>query len=1627
MAPASFITPGGVFDGRDFCTAIRLDAPGGMAPEALRLFTKLAAEHRRAPFAGPPGGVTPEAVVASAATGATAGGGTTGPIDVVSAYLAYRPRAPELFALLADLLTPAVTAVAALDALTAVLSASTPASPAALAVAADVVKSRAAAILSVLTRHRHAARSVLRLLTAAARTAPTIASALVWRYDLAAAGSTAGLGRSGSSSAVAYRELLTVLLRGGDSTVLASLGGPNRAALTAALRAVRVGDSYRGASLLHAVRLHMVPRGGAARAVLSGAVLDALAALAVATPPAPAGAEPPAAAATPAGTEAPATAATPAADAGGGPPQQPPVDLLAPPVNTVADAAASAATGAVRSAAAARVGTSTSAAALALVRSTLAARPAVGPPLLATGPALRSEPRLSTPWLASAAVVLAAVAAAAAAPPPGGVSLGGAPGRAWLSRGLNHPKALVCRTAALVSVALGDALASDVAAGRVTPTVAVGRFPEAAAVSTAVGRGDGGWLWVALTRVAVRLGLRVSGVRLGLAAFGEGNSGSGSGGGGVSGGGGGGSSSGAAAADDGAPPASRSVRPSRATAAALLSQQLALVDACLATSPVETLKGLLHGRRLSRLIVLSGASGVGPDGRPVPATSRAAAAGLAARVLTASGLLDRPEGGGARCVTDAGSAAAADAAAAEAAEEAAAWVAALAAASPAVTNDFVAVVAGAYEQPYALFDDVYAAAVADAAAAAAACGGGGAAVDNAVTAASPPPVRVRVSLLAAAVVRRLIKLDAAALARTAAAAEAAKASPPPPSRAADGTAGLGTADALAAALAAVLGRARHPSSLWRFLSSAAPGRRWAAAAAATGPLLTGLPPRRLLGKRRGGELPAGDGGGAGTGAKRPRTGDDGAATAAASADAEAADADGPPPPPLPTDAAPAELSAAAVEGMDAATAAAALPTLSPMRLAATADDMPLSDAALVRLRATAAAAAAAAAPVAGEPPPGPQPYDPEAVLRLLWRAASGASTLDVAGMVHAGVLDVAFAALASRALALRTAAYAAIAAVAELLAGDEAGAAADATAVATAGGSGASEGAGPRGGTGGPSRGGGRGRDVPSGGGAAKRDAPPPGVALFRDRRAVSMLLAQLRDGITTPHAVLPPLVTAYLRLASRVVVRPAHPLYPRIWRLLLRSPVLDTGDVPAVAALLRADGGGGDLPAARSAAALLIRTGVRTAADHRMVRRRGVYGALMATVASPALCPPGGTAVAAAGKDTRDEGGGGGWVMAASTGGGMAAPPGAPLLLDILTALTVAATRCRPVVAVDLVASQGVCGWLVDLASPPAAAATVATTGSTRPGGGILATAAAGRGHTAAAVLPAAYRLVGALAKGVGAGVGPATPAVAAAAAPGLAAALVALSALPPSPVRSAAATAAASAAAAVAAAAVVDLSPRRRGALAGFRLSAVGGVPVGTGGDALRAAAATVATASVPTATVVAAAAALGVPGGVSGVGGPYPRTPLDAAVLAAWTADALVAKALAARRGGDGSLGANGGTAAAARADLAAVAAPVAAALATTDHNVRRYLAVGGLAAAVVLVDDGDNAADATAAASRATQSKVAAAWAAAASVGVVPVHGVRALAAEDLTPAEATAVDTLSEEVGRLLAALPPQGG
>lgn len=311
MAPGSFITPGGVFDGRDFCAAIRPDAPGGSAPAALRLFTKLAAAHRRAPPGGGGGGVTPEAAVVAAVTGATAvAGGTAAPIDVVAAYLAYRPGAPDLFALLADRSTPAVTAVAAVDALTAILSAVTPAPPGALAVAADVAKGRAAAILGTLSRHRRAAaRSVLRLLAAASRTAPAVAAALAWRYDLAAAGTTAGLGRPGTATAAAYRELLTGLLRGGEPSVAASLGGPNRAALAAALRAVRVGDGHRGAALCHAVRLYLVPRGGAARAVLAGPVLDALAALAVTAPPAAAtAAEPPPSAAAAAAVATPAGA-----------------------------------------------------------------------------------------------------------------------------------------------------------------------------------------------------------------------------------------------------------------------------------------------------------------------------------------------------------------------------------------------------------------------------------------------------------------------------------------------------------------------------------------------------------------------------------------------------------------------------------------------------------------------------------------------------------------------------------------------------------------------------------------------------------------------------------------------------------------------------------------------------------------------------------------------------------------------------------------------------------------------------------------------------------------------------------------------------------------------------------------------------------------------------------------------------------------------------------------------------------------------------------------------------------------------------------------------------------------------
>ena len=109
----------------------------------------------------------------------------------------------------------------------------------------------------------------------------------------------------------------------------------------------------------------------------------------------------------------------------------------------------------------------------------------------------------------------------------------------------------------------------------------------------------------------------------------------------------------------------------------------------------------------------------------------------------------------------------------------------------------------------------------------------------------------------------------------------------------------------------------------------------------------------------------------------------------------------------------------------------------------------------------------------------------------------------------------------------------------------------------------------------------------------------------------------------------------------------------------------------------------------------------------------------------------------------------------------------------------------------------------------------------------------------------------------------------------------------------RSASPAATAAVAAAAAAAAVVGLTPRVRGVLAGLHVCALGAEA--TRGDGLRATAATAADARVAAPLLTAALGALATPGGAPGVGGGYPRTPLDAAVVAAWAADVLVAKAV------------------------------------------------------------------------------------------------------------------------------------
>lgn len=99
-----------------------------------------------------------------------------------------------------------------------------------------------------------------------------------------------------------------------------------------------------------------------------------------------------------------------------------------------------------------------------------------------------------------------------------------------------------------------------------------------------------------------------------------------------------------------------------------------------------------------------------------------------------------------------------------------------------------------------------------------------------------------------------------------------------------------------------------------------------------------------------------------------------------------------------------------------------------------------------------------------------------------------------------------------------------------------------------------------------------------------------------------------------------------------------------------------------------------------------------RSAADHQVVQRRRMYGALIGAATSRVLCAPAAAAAAAVAAAVADAVEAMVVVTAAAAAGNGGGPPLLPAVLDVLTCLA-ATTLTDGVVAVGLAGSPGVCG----------------------------------------------------------------------------------------------------------------------------------------------------------------------------------------------------------------------------------------------------------------------------------------------------------------------------------------------
>eukprot|EP01051_Picozoa_sp_SAG22_P000770 SAG22_NODE_24_length_30194_cov_6.086327_3_plen_2209_part_00 len=115
----------------------------------------------------------------------------------------------------------------------------------------------------------------------------------------------------------------------------------------------------------------------------------------------------------------------------------------------------------------------------------------------------------------------------------------------------------------------------------------------------------------------------------------------------------------------------------------------------------------------------------------------------------------------------------------------------------------------------------------------------------------------------------------------------------------------------------------------------------------------------------------------------------------------------------------------------------------------------------------------------------------------------------------------------------------------------------------------------------------------------------------FAERYQIMLLLHALRMGVVTEFQLVPAVVTAYVRSALRVLLRPDHALYTQVNAFLLQRPFLDLTDVPMFYSLFNSSEP--EFKTERAWILHILVQGVEsTGLDLSLYRRRHVFELLM-------------------------------------------------------------------------------------------------------------------------------------------------------------------------------------------------------------------------------------------------------------------------------------------------------------------------------------------------------------------------------------------------------------------------------